>query len=503
MTAEHRDPKRHEAMMGRTLLRRWASGVLVLVVISVNDRLRAEPPKAEQKLGSQPASPVKLPFPLPRTKPLPDAFDKAIPIDWPTVLELARASNLDVQLASERIREAHAQVAVAKAQWWPGLKINLVWRHHEGRDQEIDGRIIEVSKSSLGAGPVAELTYNPQKVAVDILKAKQLVFARSGALDRATREALQEASLAYVDLVAAQAGAAISTEIADLIGELVRRYEELHKQGLVAPAHVYLHRSQFDAQKQFLLKAQQGQLAAGARLVQLLELEPGTRVFTAEDHLVPLTLVDENQAIDGLIERAMNQGPGLAEVIAMLSALDQQEKQLRRIAFLPTVSADVGLGTFGGGIGSSHRDFDDRTDIGLRVYWDVMRIVGTSHTRELFGSKRRQASLEHQKLRSALAAGITVALDKARSARERITLAENELRSAIQSYEQSDARLRAATAESLEVLQAIAALSSARKNYLDSVIDYNRAQVQLHYLVGHPPGDEQRPTQSEPVSSDQ
>lgn len=482
---------------GQTLAR-WLAVACLVVGPNAIAQTPAEKPQTIRRIAAQVTSP-KLPFPLPRSQPLPESTNHAIPIDWTTVLDLAHASNLEIQLAAEKVREAHAQVALAKAQWWPELKVHMLWRHHEGRDQEISGEIIEVSKSSLRAGPVAALTYNPQKVAVDVLKAKQQVYARSGGLDRATREALQEVSLAYVDLVAAQAGAAISTEIADLIGELVKRSEQLHKQGLAPPVHVLSTRSQHQAQRQFLLKAQQGQLAAGAKLVQLLELEPGTRVFAAEDHLVPINLVDD-KPLDVLIERAMDQGPGLAEVIALLSALDQQEKQLRRIAFLPTISADVGIGTFGGGIGASHESFADRTDVGLNAYWDVMRIIGTSHTRELFGSKRRQASLQHQQVRTALAAGITVARDKARSAHERITLAEQELRTAIENYEQSESRLRAAATESVEVLQAIGALGSARKNYLEAVIDHNRAQIQLQFLVGNPPGaDEPAKSERDPV----
>jgi outer membrane protein TolC len=220
--------------------------------------------------------------------------------------------------------------------------------------------------------------------------------------------------------------------------------------------------------------------------VQLLNLEPGVRLFAADDSLAPVRLVDESEDDAALIEQALEQGPGLAEVVAALTALDEQERQLRRIALLPTVSVDVGEGALGGGVGGTHRNFNDYTDVAMSVQWDVMKIMGTKHTRDLFESKRRQASLQHQQLRGKLAAGIVVAQQGAKAARERIELAESEIRLAIQNYELGDARLRAAEAVIFEVQQAISSLGMARRNYLDAVIDYNRFQIQLQFLVGHP-----------------
>lgn len=422
--------------------------------------------------------------PLPRAMPRPEGDVEAMPIDWPAVLELARASNLEIQLAVEKVQEAHAQVALAKSQWMPSLKVGTTWLHHDGQIQDIPGNIFDTSKSSLFNGGIAQVDFEPQKAAVDVLRAKQQVYARAGALDRATRQTLHDCSIAYIDLVAAQAGAAISLEIASLIQELVDRSEQLLKQGVGNQVDVLRNQAMHRTQQQKLLDARQNQLAASAQLVQLLNLPPGTRLFANEEKLIPVRLVNEQTPEPDLVAQALDQGPGLTEVQALLTALEKQKAQLRRLALLPSVSVNVGQGAFGGGFGSSLQNFDSRTDVGVNVYWDVLKVVGNSRAQSLFESQRRQALLQHDQVTSKLAAGVIVALNSARQAQEKIKLAETEIQVAIQSYELSHARLKAAETLSFEVLQAIGSLGTARADYLMAVIEYNKAQIQLQYLVG-------------------
>src|SRR5690606_18374823 len=136
-------------------------------------------------------------------------------------------------------------------------------------------------------------------------------------------------------------------------------------------------------------------------------------------------------------------GPGLAEIVALLNALDEQERQLRRLRFFPTVEAGVGQGVFGGGTGSTFDDFNCRSDVGLNMYWDVTKMLGVGRTRDLFNSKRRQASIQHEQLNAKLATGVIVSLQGARSARERIDYAEKEIELAIRAYTLSKKTLEA------------------------------------------------------------
>lgn len=437
---------------------------------------------AEPPAPAKPAETRELMTPLPQGAPLEGG--NVMPIDWPTVLELARASNTEIALAAEHVREANVQIDLARQQWVPSLKIGTTLLHHEGRVQDIPGNIFDASKSSLFAGGLVNMNFDPQTVAIDVLRAKQKASAQNGALDRTTRDTLQEASLAYVDLIAAQGGAAITLEVAEMIDELLERSKQLLTQGVGTQIDVLRNQAQASAQLQNLNKARQNQLAASAQLVQLLNLETPVRLTAADAQLTPWTLIDENKPEEELIAQAHSQGPGLSEIAALLIAFDEQERQLKRLVYLPILGVNVGGGTFGGGMGGSYQNFNGSSDYGVNVYWDASRLIGTGKKKELFQSKKRQAGLQHQQLLAKLSAGVVVSRDTAIKARERIRLAETEIAIAIESYKLSKARLDAAETLSMEVLQAIASLGSARGNYLSAVIDYNKAQIRLQYLIG-------------------
>ena len=474
---------------------RWAiHGLLWFAVVSGS--ASAQQPSATPDrlpfVESEESIPEDFAMPLPKSMPHPEGEIEALPIDWPTVLRLVRASSLDIELAVEKVAEANTQLTLARQQWIPSLRVGTSWLHHDGRIQDIPGQILEASKSSLYGGSLMQLTVDPQKVTIDVSRARLQVFARSGELDRATRETLQEASLAYVDLVAAQAGAAISIEIAQRIQELYDRSKNLYDQDLGSMVGVLTNKTKLDAQLINLNRARERQLAASARLVQLLNLEPGTRLFADDERLSPVMLVDESRPEQELISQALQQGPGLGEVVALISALQEQERELRRKALWPTVSFRVGTGGFGGGIGSTYDDFDVRTDYGMDVYWDVMKIVGTRQTRELFESKRRQAALTHDQVTAKLAAGIIITRNGARKAKEQIEFAQQEIENSIRLYLLNQQRLKAAPIEESdnsfrEVLQAIGFLGNARMHYLESVIAYNTAQIRMQYLIGFDP----------------
>lgn len=453
-------------VVASTALLSWASGQQTAIV------LEAGPEKTE------------LLAPLPRSTTA--AEGEVMRVDWVTVLDLARASSLEIQLAAERVNEADVQVNLARLQWIPSLKVGASWLNSAGRRQEIPGNIIEASKSSLYGGALGVIQLDAPKVAVDVLRAKQNVYAKSGELDRVSRAEIQKVSNAYIDLVAAQAGTAVSLELSGLINELAERVRQLKEQGFGTDVDVLRSQVALQSQIQQEINAYQNELAASAQLVMLLNLDPSVQLSASWDHLAPITLVDENQPEEVLIEQARGQGPGIAEVAALLNALDEQQRQLRRIGLIPTIQIDSGLGAFGGGEGSDLGDFGDRTDVGVHAYWDVMKVVGTRHAREMFNSKRRQALLEQEKLLGRLAAGVKVARHRSIQAKRTINAAEKQVELAIQSYALSKKRMDALLlpAPALEILPAIAALGQARGDYIRAVIEYNKAQVELMYLLG-------------------
>ncbi|PYI87439.1 MAG: hypothetical protein DME26_06165 [Verrucomicrobia bacterium] len=72
--------------------------------------------------------------------------NKVYPIDLPTVLRLANAQNLDIQIARERLKEAKANHESAVEQFFPWISPNAAFRRHENRIQAVDGTMLDVSR---------------------------------------------------------------------------------------------------------------------------------------------------------------------------------------------------------------------------------------------------------------------------------------------------------------------------------------------------------------------
>src|SRR3989442_9436820 len=72
--------------------------------------------------------------------------NKVYLIDLPTVLRLANAQNLDIQIARERLKEAKAYHASAVEQFLPWISPGAAYRRHENRIQDVGGNILDADQ---------------------------------------------------------------------------------------------------------------------------------------------------------------------------------------------------------------------------------------------------------------------------------------------------------------------------------------------------------------------
>src|SRR4030088_21595 len=78
----------------------------------------------------------------------PAPTDSTYLIDLATALRLAGAQNLDVQLARNAVDEAHANYTSSVEQFIPALVPSASYLRHTGRDQNVDGTLIDAPKHS-------------------------------------------------------------------------------------------------------------------------------------------------------------------------------------------------------------------------------------------------------------------------------------------------------------------------------------------------------------------
>src|SRR5206468_12537739 len=70
-----------------------------------------------------------------------------------------------------------------------------------------------------------------------------------------------------------------------------------------------------------------------------------------------------------------------------------------------------------------------------------------------------------------------------------IDAAERAVRAGSDAYSEDLTRIKGGQGLPLEVIDSLRILARARYEYLDAIIDYNRAQFQLWVALGRPPAD--------------
>ena len=143
--------------------------------------------------------------------------DTIYPIDLGNALGLGGASHLQICLARERVVEAQADFLAAKTAWLPSLRFAVGWNKHDGRLQQTEGDVLEVSRNSLfvggGAGlgqaPLAGGSSGPSRLMAnlslsDVIFEPQvfndLLSAHRANRSRVFNDSLTDIGIAYFDL---------------------------------------------------------------------------------------------------------------------------------------------------------------------------------------------------------------------------------------------------------------------------------------------------------------
>jgi outer membrane protein TolC len=147
-------------------------------------------------------------------------------------------------------------------------------------------------------------------------------------------------------------------------------------------------------------------------------------------------------------------------------------------------------GGFGGGINDFFGNFNGRSDFAATVVWTLQNFgLGNQALMRERRSQYAQATFRQASVEAQVAAQVASAFSVAFAHRQALAAAQREVADARESYRLNDDRVRRFPDQGrpIELLQAIQALAVARRDYLQVVSDYNRAQFHLFTALGHPP----------------
>lgn len=450
---------------------------------------------------------AKLEAVSPLVSPSPSILASNVaPIDIATAFRLAGVQNPEILLARQRVVEAVAFRQLAAVQVLPSINLGTNYDSHTGALQQSNGNILSVQRSAVyvGAGsnavaagtvniPGVVLTGNIAEGVFAFLTARQVVVQREFANAAARNDTFLGVGLAYTELTRAEARLAIARLVADearAVAQLTASYVKVgeEKRSDANRTATELARREVDVQ------AAEGRvLIASARLAEVLNVDPSVRLHPTDGWVVPAPVVPAPMPLVQQIAVALLRRPELGERRAVIRAAFLALEGTRVLPFSPTILVGFSAGGFGGGsnlVRPVFGGFGGRTDLDAVAFWTI-RNMGIGNIALIRAASARLQTTRFQEIGVMDRIRAEVAEANARSLARfaQIGTAESAVRSALNGFKEDLARARGAVGLPIEVLDSLRLLARARNEYLDAIVDFNRAQYELYVAMGQPPAD--------------
>ena len=415
----------------------------------------------------------------------PTSDGSSYPIDLPTVLRLAHARNLDIQIARERLAEAQANQEAAIWQAFPWVSPGVTYRNHQGLIQDVVGNIIEAHKESYAVGPTSNLQLDVGDTLYKNLAARQLTRAARYAVAAQTQDSVFTALEDYFDLLRAHELTNIAHEAVDISQRIQNETHTAVEAGIAFKGDELRVQVQTDRDNLVLLQAQQNERAAAVRLAQVLHLDPAVDLVATNRDMAPLSIIREPRDLGALISQALVTRPELGQTSALVGSAKYAKQGAAFGPLLPTVAGQAFTGNLGGDAENASGGSGGSQDYSVLVGWrigpgglfDMPRIKAAD-------SRFRAAQLTADKARDDVIAQVVDAQTRVLSLRGQIDQAARALDTAAETLKLTEERKEFAVGNVLETIQAEQDLTRARSDYANAVVDYNKAQYALTRAIG-------------------
>ena len=269
-----------------------------------------------------------------------------------------------------------------------------------------------------------------------------------------------------------------------------------------------------------LAQAEADTLTASARLSELLNLDPSTRFRPIDGWAVPTPVVPDPIPLQELLGIALMQRPELAARRSEIQTSLYELSLAKVLPFSPNVILGLSAGGFGGGsnlvsspqgfvagngqvqTGPRFGNFDGRSDFDVVVFW-TFRNLGVGNVALIRAADSRVKQIRLRELETINVVRREVAQAKARVDARFLQIASGEkaVKISTNAYTEDLTRIKGGQGLPLEVIDSFRLLAQSRYQYLDAIIEYNRAQFQLWVAMGSPARGLVGPTGSPGVGS--
>lgn len=410
---------------------------------------------------------------------LTDATSGLHPIDLAAVLQLAGSGAVDIDLARSRAKEAAHLAEAQQAQALPFLTPRVAFFRHEGYNQNNAGLLFNVNRQTAIAGAGVDLVIQPSEAIYFSLAAMSRAVAAGQSYRARVDATLVRAARTYFALAASSAQQAIAHDNLRAAQELLRIEELRAEAGVALPASVARARASLAKAEGQLQAAIGAVVGNSAELAGMLNLRTTAQLTPKiADAVALINLIDAAQPGESLVALALHRNPELQAATNLIAAAASEADMTRWGWLLPELRAGVTFDEFGSTFGNSQ----DRENYWAGVSWKLDFGMAARHATNV--ERQYQAELRATAVRNELVATIIRLRAQVQSAVARVDAGRREVDAASESLSLAQARHQEGAGILLEVLDAQAALNTARINLVNAVGEHNIAQYSLLRAIG-------------------
>jgi outer membrane protein TolC len=407
----------------------------------------------------------------------------AEPIDLPTVLKLAGANAVDVQIAEQVHAEARAIEQQRVLAFIPTVSVGAGYRGHSGQLQDVVGDILDVDKQSYTLGGTVAMDVNFGDAWFKRLAAKQQTQAAAKQVDSQRLATQTRAAIAYFELVRAQAAVAVAEEAVRISQDYGKQVGAAVKAGVTFKGDALRVDVQTRRNQVELEKAKGAQRQAGVQLAAILRLPPEVALQAADRE--PALMSAVNGDVKALTAQALVQRPEVAAHLAQIAAAQHDLDAAKKGPWVPTLTAQVFAGGLDGGIGGSTRGMRDSEDYIVGLSWKIGAGGLFDRGRQRAAEARvKQAELREAGTKEAIIAQVVGAHVRTQSLKQQVSAAREAVKAAEENNKLTHERQEFAVGVVLETVLAEQELTRARQDYLNAITAHNAAQFALRQAIG-------------------
>jgi outer membrane protein TolC len=320
-----------------------------------------------------------------------------------------------------------------------------------------------------------------------------VVAQRQFAAEAIRNQTFLQTTLAYSELLRAEGRRAVAIQVRDEakhVADLTAAYAKAG-QGRNADAHRAL--TELESRENDIQAAEGAILTASARLCSVLNLDPSIRLHPTDAWIVPHPIVPDPMPVCELIALALFQRPELKERQAVIREAFLVLEGAKVLPFSPTILLGYSSGGFGGGsnlVRPIFGGFGGRSDFDAYAYWTLQNLgVGNLSLINLARARLGVTRYQEIAMLDQVRAEVAEAYAKTHARFAQIGTAERGVQSGTRGFREDLIRIENTVAPAIETVDSLRLLARARYSYLDSIVNYDRAQFELYVALGQPPAD--------------